>query len=461
MGEEKRVTLKDIIKLLLGNKWIYLFMLATFFVASMVGLNIYSSSNKEYSSFFNYNVAGFTYDENSGTFIDGEKFDTHSLITKDKITSYLQSNEILKSISYEDLIENNGIKSFGYKIEYEKNDHVMNDVDNKYLESKRGFELVLNSKAFSKEQAKVFAGIVAKQVIEISKEKVESINYSAFLKNYINANSYSDKVTSLESGIELINNKCMDLQNVYGDVAITSGNYGGEEEKYYVDSQNISEWLEDMNICFKGYFVNSLAKELELGGFIREESRDYIVFLKTSIENLNREIAVNESILSDLKNQRDDFISMISSTSTIVNLEIGEYNSEIISLTKEIAKQKEQLAIYNLQLDKLNTSTMTNEELQNYNRSLEEFENKLNLVYDKLDFYTKQFEAVSKKIMNDNMAVFYESSDIVDLQGGMKFTTIAMLSAAIGFFAPMVVNIVIACFKEAEGKLDFIKNKSN
>ena len=202
MEEEKKISLKDIIKLLLGNKWIYLIMVAAFFVTSIVGFSLYSYLSKEYIAFFNYDVAGFTYDENNGCFIDGEKFDPRSLLTEDKVNSYLKSNDSLNDFTYNEVITKGGVKSFEYKIKYEKNDHVMNDEDNKYIESERGFELILNAKTFSKEQAKYFVEIVANQVIEISKEKIDSIKYDFYLKSFRGANSYSDKVSSLESGIE-------------------------------------------------------------------------------------------------------------------------------------------------------------------------------------------------------------------------------------------------------------------
>ena len=46
--EEKTLNGKDIIKLLLGNKWLYLIMVAAFFAVGFVGFNMYSASRKEY-----------------------------------------------------------------------------------------------------------------------------------------------------------------------------------------------------------------------------------------------------------------------------------------------------------------------------------------------------------------------------------------------------------------------------
>ena len=95
MEQEKTISGKDIIKVLLGNKWLYLVMAATFLVVSFVGLNLISSMRKEYVAFFDYDVAGLTTvtteDEEKVTYyIDGEKFDPRSIVTREKINQYFK-----------------------------------------------------------------------------------------------------------------------------------------------------------------------------------------------------------------------------------------------------------------------------------------------------------------------------------------------------------------------------------
>ena len=190
MDDEKTIGLKDIIKLLLGNKWIYLIMLCSFMVVSLVGLNVYSSTSKDYVSFFDYDVAGFVQDTTHSSFIDGEKFDLRSLINKEKIASYIEQNEALNGLNSEVLVKRGAVKSLKYVIKYKDNDHKMNDSDAAFIQDKAGFELVLDMDYFTKEQAQTFSEVIANQVIELSKEKVNSINYRSYMNYYDKANSY-------------------------------------------------------------------------------------------------------------------------------------------------------------------------------------------------------------------------------------------------------------------------------
>ena len=222
-----------------------------------------------------------------------------------------------------------------------------------------------------------------------------------------------------------------------------------------------------MRLAFDSYYVNSLSNELEVNGYIVPESKEYIESLRSTVESLNRQIAVNNGILSELKNQRDGLVRSVGSSeggsstntnATVESLEIREYNTEIIALTKQIAEDTERVNLYKLQLDKLNTSSLTPE----YNSNLEAFETKLTNIRTDLEFYTNQYEAIAKKIMIDNLNVYFDSEEIVTARGEFDFSIIFVGSVAIGILAPMLVNLILAGFNLAEGKsLLNIKKRKN
>ena len=455
--EENTITLKDVIKLLLGNKWLYLIMAAFFLVASAVGLSVFSSTKTDYVAFYDYDVAGFstTVDETgsvSAQYIDGEKFDPRSIVTKEKIMEYFASNENLSGLDAEKLYNDKLIKSFGYKIKYVKNSHKKDDKDVDYIEDARGYELVLNSKLLSIEQASVLSKIIANEVIETSNTKIDKIQYHSFLNYYDSINNYPEKITSLNNGIAYLKDLSNDLIKTYGNVLLKEGKYGGTEDKYYLESKTISNWQKQLDISFDSYYVNTLQSELEVNGFITNDSITYAATLKTSIANLNREIAVNEALLADLKTQRDNLVSSIGSNATIESVEIAEYNAEIISLTKTIAEKKEQVDLYELQLERLDTSSFTPEQLEAYMASLSSFENKLKTIRDNLEFYTDQYEAIAKETMKNDSHVYFENPEIVRKEGGIKKVLIGGASICIGVFAPMIVNLALAAFNVADGK---------
>ena len=463
MEQEKTISGKDIIKVLLGNKWLYLVMAATFLVVSFVGLNLISSMRKEYVAFFDYDVAGLTTvtteDEEKVTYyIDGEKFDPRSIVTREKINQYFIDREELHVLDVDELYVRNIIHSFEYTVRYKKNDHKMDDKDAAYVVDKKGYQLVLNSYGMNEHQATGLATAIANEVLNITKTKIDKIHYSSYVNAYDNCLSYPDTITNLVSGIDYLKQLSNSLKESYGDFVISGGKYGGEDDSFYVEEQTISNWQNQMNIKFDSFFIDSLINELEVNGYISADAEDYITTLQTKIENLSREIAVNEDVLADLTTQRKELVENVAGN--LESLEIREYNTEIIELTKLIASQKEQLNLCKLQMDKLDSSSLTSDELAAYNAGLAAFEQKLGSIHEELVFYTNQYEAIAKKAMKDNLHVYFDSAEVVVSSGDLSLLTILGGSFAIGIFAPMVINLVLAGFNLAEGKaLIHIKKK--
>lgn len=460
MEEENGLKLKDIIKVLLGNKWLYLIMVGLFFVAGVVGLSIYSQQKSEYVAFYDYDIAGFStnVDESGNiyaSYLDGEKFDPRSLITQEKIKEYFSNNEELKNLDAEKLYKNNVIKSFGYKIKYAKNNHKIDSNDADYIESNRGYELVLNAKFLNKSQAKVLSETIANEVLRISNIKIDKIQYDMYLTYCDNTNNYPEKVSNLKNGIDYLKELSDSLSKTYGDVILEEGKYGGTDEKYFLESNSFSNWQKRLNYTFDSYYVESLSSELEVNGYVSKDSILYITSLKTNIANLERERDVNSGILHDLETQRDQLIGKIGTDVTIESVEIGEFNNEIIALTKLIAEEQERIDIYTLQLQKAEASTLS----QEYIDSLNVFDSKVTDIRNDLEFYTNQYEAIAKQVMKNNSSVYFDCPDVVALQGNVQILVIGAASIGIALFAPILVNLAIAVFNAADGKHIIFKKK--
>ena len=464
--EENTINIKGVIKVLLGNKWLYLIMAACFLIVSFIGLNFYNQGRKKFVSFFDYDTTCFRISiqdngEVNKYYMDGEKFDSRSIVTKDKLVEYVRSNPGLKDIDVNDIYKHNIVESFAYTTRYKENDHKMDDKDSAYVEDKKGYELVLESNVLSISEAKALSESIANEVLNINKSKIDNIRYSFYLKAFDNANSYNEKITCLVSGISYLIDLSESLKGIYGDVLISSGNYGGDDDSFYLESSTISEWQEEMKVKFDSFYVDSLKSELEVNGYISRDSLNYISSIKTALENLNREISVNEAVLASLTAQRDTLVTSVGNNATVESLEIREYNTEIISLTKLIAEQKEQVDLYKLQIDKLDFSGMTDEQIAAYNSNLALFEEKMMKVRSELELFTKQYESIAKKIMKENLHVYFDTSDIVSVGGGINIVVLIFGSVIIAAVGPMFINLILAGFNIAEGKPLFRRKESS
>lgn len=457
MKEEKTITCKDVIRLLLGNKWLYLIMTAGFFVVSFVGFSIYNAYSKEYVAFFDYGSRGFNVvtDESGAEttyYIDGEKFEPRSLITKDKVLHYFESDAELSKLDGDKLYENNLIKSFDFTVRYKKNTHKMDDKDSNFVEDKKGYELIIKSGEMNEKQARNLAKAIATEAIEISKNKIDEIKYSGFVYNYENARNYPEKVNNLVSGIDYLNELSNNLKSVYGDAVIQNGYYGGDDDRYYLAGKTISNWQNEMNSYFNSYYIDSLMAELENNGYISGDYNEYIISLETYIADLDRQIKNDDEVLNELKAQRNTLITSVGNNATVESLEIRELNMEIVSLTKAKAEKKEKMDLYQLQLNKLNSVGMSDEQIATYNANKTIFENKLNSIHDDLNFYTIQYEAIAKLIMKNNLNVYFDTAEIVTCNCAVSSVISIGLSFVIAVFAPMIVNLVLKGFSMADGK---------
>lgn len=470
MKEEKTVSLKEVFKFLIGNKWLYLIMFTGFLAVSLVGFNVLNFSKKEYSAFFDYEAAGFTTvmndnGEEETFYIDGEKFDPRSIITKEKLGEYIASSEELYGLTAENLYKGNAVKSFNLTVVYKENDHKMDENDAAYIRDKKGYELVLNPSVLNTIQAKALAEKIANEVIIQSKSKIDDLNYSAYLTAYDQSISYGEKIEHLLDGVDILTNELSSLKKTYGDFKIEADYYGGEEDKYYLEAKTISAWESQMKIALNSFHLDSLNTELQVNGYVDASKEDYVVSIQTEIDNIANQISINSSLSEELKDQRNALIAAASSSSGAnVTIDVNEYNSEMIALAKENANLLEKQKVYQLQLNKYNKKDasghdMTDEQIAAYNASLSSFETKLSNVRNELEFYTKQYEQIAKKTMKDNSRVYFDNSDIISVKSGMRTSAIIIYSGLIAVCLPMAINLFVGLFRALESKPLFKKSK--
>lgn len=450
------ITFKDIIRLLLGNKWLYLLLAGIFTVVSVFSLIIYNDYSKNYVSFFDYEVAGFlvSRDEHgkiTATFVDGSKFDQRSLLTKDKIEKYVASDERLSGLDAEELYYDGGVRALEYTTLFKTAEGGSTERTDPDAVEKPGYKLILSGTKLRFNEAVALTECIANEVLEISREKILSLKYDRYLNLYAHSNSFSDQADYLHSCVEFLEESYDKLIEEYGDITVKAGQYGGDGPMYYLEKQTVSDIKDQMSRYFINSDIDALKSEIELNGYIDEDAASYISQLKAKVSSLNRVIQVNTGILDSLVAQRDDLIASAAGVS-IESLEISAYNQEIIALTKMIAEDREQVEKANLSLSKLDVSSMTQEEYEEYSAKLEAFKAEIGGLFDALVVYTNQYAAVSREIMLENVNVYFDNSQVVAREGGIGTKAILAVSLAVGIFGPMIFNLLVSAFRVAEGR---------
>ena len=456
MKEEKTVSLKETIIFLIGNKWLYLIMFISFLAISLVSFNIVSSSKREYSCFFECNLPGFHFDreQEKGYFADGRKFEPNSLIEKNKIEGYLSVSYLFDGLTYDEITNKCGIKSFKYKELYKNGED--SSEDNKTLD-KQGYEIVFNASVINIDQAKLFSEMIVNEIVKKSNSAVENLCNSNYLNLFEKGISYEAKINCLSDEFEYLNSLINFLKTSFDNFKIEADNYGGSDEKNYLPEQSADDWETQMKADLESFNKDSLLNEVKVNGYIDSNYPEYINFVETEVKSLNRTIGVEEGILAQLEAQRDNLVTLSGSDESA---HISVYNEKIISLTEKIANQKEQVSLYNLQLEKLDPSFIASPEYAAYSANLSAFENKLNSFNEKLNFYTVQFEAIAKKTAKNNSRIYFDDLNVVSIRAGMGNFAILVYSLLIATFLPMAINGGVAAFKAIESKPLFkIKSK--
>ena len=450
MKEEKTVSLKEVFIFLIGNKWHYLIMFISFLAVSLVGFNIASSSKREYSCFFECDLPGFHSDINDekAYFVDGEKFEPRSLLAKEKMEGYLSVSYLFDGLTYDEITDKCGIKSFEFKAVYKENEDGDKTID------KQGFEIIYNPSVINVEQAKLFSKMIVNEVIVKSNTAVENLNFSTCLDSYNLTNNYEAKIKCLSEAIKYLVGQADSLVASYGDFRIDADKYGGKDEKFYLKSQSIVAWETEMKTVLGNFDADALVKDLKVNGYIDASQPDYIDYLKAEVESLNRDINVKVGVLDELKTERDNLVTLSGSEE---NAKISEFNEEIIILTEKIAAEREQADICSLQLEKVDPSFIASSDYATYSANLTAFENKLTSIREKLDFYIAQYEDIAQRTMVANSHIYFDSSNIITINAGMGKFAMLVYSLLIATFLPMGINGCIAVFKSIESKPLFKK----
>lgn len=446
--EKKGVTLSQVIDVVIGNIKRFLIIAAAVFIVCFIALYLYKRTTVDYEALFSYDISGPSKD----AYIDGSRFDTRDLITLEKLNKYKAEHEELASLDMEAVFYGNAIKSIKYETTYKKNENKVNDEDADYILEKAGFKVILNESYFTKEQATTLVKAIAEEPISVTKSLIEKSNHKNYLRIYSASKNFESKIENLMKQKEVLASGFDGMMYLYGDVYLENGYYGEEgNAAYYLEDLKISDVKLMMSEYFQGYSLDDLQTELSLAGYIDPLGvSEYRLSLETQKKEIQRQIAINESKLNRLMDQREALVQSTTGTS-LYTTELGVYNEQIVRISLEIEDQKAKEALIDISITALNDSLNDPE----YIAKVADFENRLTQIYNELDYLTTLYTNVEKKVRSERCNIYYDTNSVVSTTSSFKMSAVLLISVGAAIIVPILVNLVISIDKATKAN----KNK--
>lgn len=433
--EEQGVSLGEVFGVMFGRKLLLLIITAALSLVSALAIIWYNGRTSTYVGLYDYYVSGL----GNGTYIDGSRFDVRDLVTQAKLEQYKTEHEELKNLNMAEVYRNGVIKSIKYETLYKENPAKLNENDDDYVVDKKGYQIILQKKALTFEEAQVLTEAIAKEANIISQKIVANADYSQYLTLYNQSTIYENQIQYLEQQYHLIESKYDNLIAQYGDIVVEN-----------------SMRLSDIKLQLREYFQNvsfaSLKNELSYNGYVKDYT-DYEMQIKKQIESLNREKVVNTNKKNELIAQRD---ALLNAAGSLYSVELTSYNDQIISLTNRIFDIDEEVDLLNI---KLNNKTREDTDPE-YAAELTEFKEKLQEHFETLVEMTENYTEIEKKVVKEYSIVYFDSNSIVEKENGISVVKFLIIAVIASFVVGVIVNLCLdgkkltKKYKEEQEKLN-------
>ena len=436
------LTFGDIFRAIFSKKLIMLIIVA---VVTLVGtLSIVYSFDKSrqiYTTRFNINAIDL---EDSGTYIDGSKFDYRKIISLENLNRVKDSDEKFKGINTEGIVEGGSI-SITQKTIYDED---ILETEKKAVVKDQYYEITLTKGSISNTKlAKEFIDKLVNLCIDDSVAKVGALDYSSNLYSYDTSNKYDAQIAYIQNQYDFITEGYEDLIANYGNVLSNNSNltsYNKKVQKYFEENA-----------------FSSLKNELNQYGYIKDydqTGRTYSTAVNSGVDSYK----VGKLKLDQLVAQRDEILNKYSSMGgSIENTGLDAIYVQIADLSTQLEDTKQNIRI---NLRRLANNYSQGELESEYAEALSivgltdastiyadiakgdktAFEANLAEYRAQLAEFTNEYKAVIKDVVSTYSTIYYKDASIIIVSGGLGAIKAFLISFVAGFILACVVNLVLS-----------------
>ncbi|WP_026391374.1 hypothetical protein [Haploplasma modicum] len=314
LEQNNEISLYDLWIKIWKNKILIIIVTLSITLVGVATLYFINRKTSYVSNNFNYNFIG----SDTGLYADGSIFDFRSLENEEFLTKIKNRNlEKFKTLNIDELLNDDKLLFDVNEKKDEKNEVVI----------ERYFKINMPTKHFNynKNLAKDFIKEIHKEVLEVAKEKNNSLN----LVNYFDSNSiFNTEVTEILEGLTY-DQIFYQIRNQY---TLTLNGFQKFIDKYgqvTIDGVNIDKLQTDYIFWYNTVVnVEGLEEEVNQKNYIRNYE-ETLKNVKQKLLMLEKEIEINNKVISDLI----DILNQVPLPGTILDLEV--YNKEIEKRTIE------------------------------------------------------------------------------------------------------------------------------
>jgi hypothetical protein len=405
MEEEKGISIGEIFKIIFKRVWWVVGVTVAFLIVFVLLVQfVYNPSKRTYSVSYNFTYPNMA----SSQYPDGTTFRYTDLISEDTLKEIVDNSEgKYSNIDVSEMVANDDIS-----IAYEEVDSDITPIDNNSY-----VVIEVKSKYFkNSEQAKDFIYDIIQNPKNKINKQIEEMDYSSNLTvGYVNAVTFTDKISYLQSQRTYLLGMYDSLINSYG-------------QYYTINGKTLNAYRIELTNTFDNEDQTEVNNELSEKRYVLQYER-YLANADTRIALLERDKTYNQNEIDALVTERNKLIQEYGSTTSI---EVETFNSRIRELTTAQESIEKSITEINETVAAINAGN-------SYKDALEEYTAKLDAFSTKLQEQTNIFKTVRTSVYADKTEITYKGNS-VSPDGGLNIILAAVIGLVVGF---VLVSIVI------------------
>lgn len=386
-----------------------------------------------------YNVT-FSYDDvrnlNNGSYLDGTKFDYHSVISEKSIREVVESNKKYETINIEELS-----KDSEFIISKEVLRAKENDLSSEIIATT--YSIDVPARYFSnKNIAGDFFYDLINLPLQYNEKSLDLFKFDLNLDSAKKSKTFNSELAYFEAQIEEIRSRYQSLINEFGDIMVYFSNQG--EDGVSVSNARISNLLSSFEFSVQSLDLASLKNDLAVNLYVKDYDYvikpidDHLILIDKNIKKIDTQVKALETELESLKQNS-------------TNIGVSQAIAEVINKISTLKSQK-----YDLEIKKEELTNTKND----YNaEESKAFAAKLDTVLKELEEETEVFKSAFKYVNINDQLVQFKYANIVKKSGTTSIIIVVGIGLVLGLCVGALTSGILGYNQEKRNTKQIVKEE--